>query len=87
MEQKFVVLLIVISFFLTNVVAYLDEGLRDFDYLRHLGDWITLIIYSIVFLVIPLLLFFGVRKNHKHRLALSLFGFAPTVMLILLQLS
>ncbi len=87
MEQKYIIGLVVISFILTNAVAYLDEGLRNFDYLNHLGDWIALIMYTTAFLVIPLLLFFGVRKKLNNRFAFSLFGFVPTVLLILLQLS
>ena len=87
MERKYILLLVLISFLLTNVVAYLDEGLHSFDYLNHGSDWVALFIYTTVFLIIPLLLFFGVRKKLDRRFLFSLFGFLPTVMLILLQLS
>jgi len=87
MERKYILLLVLISFLLTNLVAYLDEGLRDFDYLKHLGDWVALIVYTAGFLIIPLLLFFIRTKKLKERFAFSLLGFAPTIMLILLQLS
>jgi len=87
MERKYILLLVLISFLLTNIVAYLDEGIYSLDYLSHLGDWVALIIYTTAFLVIPLLIFFVVKKRVKHRFTFSLLGFAPTLMLILLQLS
>lgn len=86
MVRKYILGLAIISFLLTNVVAYLDEGLRSFDYLRHAGDWIALILYTTIFLIIPLLLFFGNKRSYKDRFAFSLFGFVPTIMLILLQI-
>jgi hypothetical protein len=86
MERKYILLLVLISFLLTNVVAYLDEGLHSFEYLNHGSDWVALLVYTIIFLIIPLILFFGIRKSYKGRFTFSLFGFVPTVMLILLQL-
>jgi hypothetical protein len=87
MRHNYIFALFIISFLLTNVVAYLDEGIRTFDYLTHLGDWIALIIYSILFLAFPLLIFFLVKKNEKTRFKSSLLGFAPVILLILLQAS
>ena len=86
MERKYIFGLIVISFLLTNVVAYLDEGIRSFDYLQYGSDWIALLIYTILFLAIPFLVFFISKKKLKTRFIMSLFGFTPVVLLILLQL-
>ena len=87
MEKKYIFGLVLISFLLTNIVAYLDEGLYNFNYLSNGGDWFALIIYTIVFLVIPFLLFFGIRKKLNKRFEFSLLGFIPTIMLILIQLA
>lgn len=86
MERNYVLRLVLISFVLTNIVAYLDEGIRTFDYLSQPGDWIALIIYSILFLIVPLLMFFLIKMNPKQRFTYSLFGFLPPFLLILLQL-
>lgn len=77
------VILILISFIITNIVAYLDEGIRTFDYLTRLGDWIALIIYTFIFLIIPLLLYLIFNKN-KYKLYVATLGFlAPIIVFIL----
>lgn len=86
MERKYLFSLIFISFFLTNLIAFLDEGVRSFEYLTQPGDWVALVIYTVLFLIIPFLIFFFIKKNLKKRFLLSLFGFTPTIVLILLQL-
>lgn len=86
MERKYIVWLIIISFLLTNAMAFLDEGLRSFEYLKHLGDWVALMLYTFAFLIIPILLFYGINKSYKNKFVFSLFGFVPTLMLILIQL-
>ncbi|MCB0446164.1 MAG: hypothetical protein KDD03_01370 [Gelidibacter sp.] len=85
MERNYTFTLIIISFLLTNVVAYLDEGIRTFDYLMRFSDWVALIIYTTLFLAIPFLIFFLVKKNEKKRFILALFGFVPVIILIVLQ--
>jgi len=85
MERKQIIVLIVISFLLCNVVAFLDEGIKTFNYLTHLGDWITLIIYAIIFLIFPLILFYS-YKISKFRFLISMIGFAPILFLISIQL-
>ncbi len=87
MERKFTLLLLLISFALTNVVAYLDEGIRNFEYLTQLGDWIALIMYTVGFLILPLLIFLLLKKGDRKRFSYSLLGFAPMIMLIIVQLS
>lgn len=77
MEKTYVLWLVVISFFLTNIVAFLDEGLYSFKYLTRLGDWVAIIIYTALFLLIPFLIFFWIKKSEKVRFINSLFGFAP----------
>ena len=74
--------LTLISFLITNSIAFLDEGIRTFDYLSNPGDWIALLIYTLLFLIIPLLLFFN-AKHKKHRFKMALLGFLPTLFLIL----
>lgn len=86
MQSKCAWLLVFISFLLTNIVAFLDEGIRTFDYLTRPGDWIALIIYTIFFLCIPLAIFFLLKRDEKHRFLYSLFGFVPVLLLILMQL-
>ncbi|WP_456437956.1 hypothetical protein [Psychroserpens sp.] len=86
MEGKYAFGLVVISFFLTNLVAFLDEGIRSFEYLNHAGDWVALAIYTVLFLIIPFLIFFLIKKNLKRRFLFSLFGFTPTILLTVLQL-
>ncbi len=86
MKYKYPLLLLFVSFLLTNIIAFLDEGIRTFEYLNRAGDWVALIIYSILFLIIPLLIFFLMKKTLKERFLFSLLGFIPAVFLILLQL-
>ena len=86
MQRKCVFGLILISFILTNFVAFLDEGVHTFEYLSRSGDGVALVIYTIVFLIIPLLIFFLVKVNLKRRFLYALFGFTPPILLMLLQL-
>ncbi|WP_353777392.1 hypothetical protein [Winogradskyella sp. 3972H.M.0a.05] len=85
MERRQLILLVIISFLLCNVVAYLDEGIRTFEYLTMPGDWIALIIYTIVFMILPLILFLSFRKS-KLKFRIALVGFAPVILLILGQI-
>lgn len=84
MERKYVFGLILISFILTNMAAFLDEGIRSFEYLTYGGDWIALVIYTILFLIIPFLIFFLNKKNLKTRFLVSIIGFTPAILLITL---
>ncbi|OUR91656.1 hypothetical protein A9Q87_10145 [Flavobacteriales bacterium 34_180_T64] len=86
MERTYVIKLVVISFLLTNSVAFLDEGIRTFDYLKHIGDWIALLIYTLLFSILPILIFFMSKKNFKDRFYWSLLGFIPVALLIFFQL-
>jgi len=86
MKKQYIFILILISFALTNVIAYLDEGIRTFDYLTRIGDWIALIMYTFIFSVIPLVLFFAFRKS-KSRFLIALSGFLPVLYLIFNQLT
>lgn len=82
MERKQLIILLVISFLLCNVMAFLDEGIRTFDYLFQSVDWIVLIVYSALVSVFPILFYLNLKK-HKHRFPVSLIGFAPIVFLII----
>jgi len=53
-------------FLATNILAFLDEGVRTFYYLTHIGDWIALVFYTILFLILPLILYFVYRKIKKE---------------------
>ena len=86
MERTYIYGLVIISFVLTNFVAFLDEGIRNFEYLTRISDWVALILYTTVFLILPLLIFFLVKKNAKKRFVVSLLGFTPGILLIALQL-
>lgn len=86
MKGKYVCALIFISFILTNIIAFLDEGIRSFEYLNHAGDWVSLVIYTLLFLIIPFLIFLLTKKNLKRRFLFSLYGFTPIILLIMLQL-
>ena len=86
MMRKYILLLVLISFVLTNIVAFLDEGIRTFVYLSRLSDWVALILYTTVFLILPLLIFLLVKKKAKRRFVVSLLGFTPGILLIVLQL-
>ncbi|MCB0382547.1 MAG: hypothetical protein KDD05_04405 [Psychroserpens sp.] len=81
-----IVLLVIISFILTNVVAFLDEGIQTFDYLNHVADWFALILYTILFLIFPLVIFYRTKYSVKRKFEYALLGFIPVVLLILLQL-
>ncbi len=82
MLRKQLLCLIVISFIITNIVAFLDEGIRTFDYLTRIGDWIALLIYTVLFLILPMIIFFMI-KDENRRFYGALIGFVPTVFLIL----
>lgn len=86
MELKYSLSLVFISCILTNTIAFLDEGIRTFDYLLHFGDWIALLIYTFLFLIVPFSIFFLVKKSVKTRFLRALFGFGPAVFLILVLL-
>jgi hypothetical protein len=68
----------------TNILAFLDEGVRTFNYLTHFGDWIALVLYTILFLILPLILYVVFRKS-KKRLLIALIGFTPVLFLIIIQ--
>ena len=82
MLRKQLLGLIIISFVITNVVAFLDEGIRTFDYLTRIGDWIALLIYTVLFLILPLIIFY-IMKDNRRRFYGALIGFVPTLFLIL----
>ncbi len=86
MERKPLIVLVLVSFLLCNAVAYFDEGLRSFNYLTQGGDWIALLIYTLLFLIAPLILFYSYKRS-KQRLPIALLGFTPVVILILLQIA
>ena len=84
LDKKNIYILILISFLTTNIIAFLDEGLRTFNYLTHLGDWIALVLYTILFVILPLVLYVVFRKS-KKRLLIALIGFLPALLLIIIQ--
>ncbi len=86
MQKKHILALFVISFLITNGVAYLDEGIRSFDYLISSGDWIALGIYTLLFLIVPVSIYTLSKRPNKNKFLLSLFGFTPPILLIALQL-
>ncbi|MEO1032259.1 MAG: hypothetical protein AAFX55_12680 [Bacteroidota bacterium] len=82
MFRKRLLGLLLMSFLITNVIAFLDEGIRTFDYLMRIGDWMALLIYTLLFLIMPLIIFFRVKDN-KNRFTMALIGFLPALFLIL----
>ena len=86
MVKKYIIILVAISFLLTNCIAFLDEGIRTFDYLKHAGDWIALFIYTILFVLIPFFIFFLRKEKPKTKFIISLAGFSPVLVFILIQL-
>ncbi|MCK7589341.1 hypothetical protein M0G43_02020 [Subsaxibacter sp. CAU 1640] len=86
MEWKYTGYIVLISFLLTNCIAYLDEGIRTFDYLMRLSDWVALFIYTALFLLLPFAIFFISKSNIKWRFSKALLGFAPAIILIMLML-
>ena len=86
MHKRHIIILIAISFLITNAVAYLDEGIRTFEYLKSPGDWIALGIYTLLFLIIPFSIYALSKTPIKRKYHLSLLGFSPPLLLILLQL-
>jgi hypothetical protein len=86
MTRKYVLFIFLLSFLITNVIAFLDEGIRTFNYLFQTGDWIALIIYTLLFSFLPLLLLILNKKNTRHRFLISLLGFIPPIYIILIQL-
>jgi hypothetical protein len=85
LDKKNIYILILISFLTTNILAFLDEGVRSFRYLTHFGDWIALLLYTILFLILPLILNVVFRKS-KKRLLIALIGFSPALFLIIIQI-
>ena len=83
MKGRHILLLFGVSFLLTNVVAYLDEGIRTFEYLTRLGDWIALVMYTTFFSLLPLVILYLSKGGVKRRFSLALLGFLPVVVLIL----
>ena len=82
MEKKFILFLIVIAFLLCNCIAYLDEGIRTFDYLKSPGDWVALVIYTVLFSVLPFVLLFLSKGKEQKRFNYALLGFIPVLLLI-----
>ena len=85
LDIKNILKLIFISFLITNILAFLDEGVRSFNYLTHFGDWIALGLYTILFLILPLILYAVFRKS-KKRFLIAIVGFSPALLLIIIQI-
>ena len=68
------------------MVAYLDEGIRNFEYLKSPGDWVALGIYTVLFLIVPLCIYAFSKTQTKRKFQLSLFGFLPALLLVLAPL-
>ncbi len=82
MDKRYIFSLILISFLLCNVVAYLDEGIHTFYYLTQGGDWSALIIYTALFTVLPITIYSFIKGSFKKRFLFSIIGFAPILLLI-----
>jgi len=82
MEKKFVLFLLIIAFLLCNCVAYLDEGIRTFDYLKSPGDWVALVIYTKLFSILPFVIFFLSKGKERKRFYFAFLGFIPVLLLI-----
>jgi hypothetical protein len=85
MEKKQVLSLVAVSFLLCNIIAFLDEGIQSFNYLTHLGDWIALVLYTLIFLILPLIIFYRSIKR-ANRFYLALLGFILPLGIIVLSL-
>ena len=57
MQNKYIYYLIIINFLGTNVVVFLDEGIHTFEYLTRFIGWVALLLYIMLFLILPLTLF------------------------------
>ena len=86
MEKKYIFLLLIIAVLLCNSVAYLDEGIRTFDYLKRLGDWSALIMYTILFSGLPFTIFLLSKGLEKRRFYYAISGFLPVLLLILIMI-
>ena len=82
MEKKYIIALCVISFLLVNGVGYFDEGTRNFNYLAEPGEWVIILMFTGLGVVLPLTLFVMLKKKIKTRFYRSLIGFSPVVLLI-----
>ncbi len=77
-------LLIAISFFLCACIFYLDESNYSLDFLQNLNEAGNLFIFSIVFSVLPLILYhwvFSTRFKEKSFL-LALIGYTPALCIL-----
>ncbi len=83
MGKKYIFRLLGISFLLCNAVAFLDEGLYSLHYLTQPDGWGALIIYTVIFMLVPITLFISIKKNVQLRFYISLLGFLPVMILIL----
>lgn len=84
MEKKHILYLVIISFLLCNSIAFLDEGIHGFEYLTHASDWVALLIYTTIFLILPLIIYSASENNNK-RFYFALSGFVlPLILIILL---
>ena len=77
-----IALLWAIAFLLANVIYYVEEGLYSFAYWQQPGEVLILFILSVFVSVLPVLLY-TLTKN--HRWAWALVGYAPAVLLVLVQ--
>ena len=84
--KKQLTIILLISFLLCNLMAFLDEGLYSFNYLTQLGDWVALIMYTIIFAIVPIAILVSSKKPQKQSFYNSLFGFSLAVILILVML-
>ena len=82
MAKKHILLILIIAFFLCNCVAYLDEGIRTFEYLKSPGDLVALVIYTLLFSVLPFVIFILSKGKEGRRFYIALFGFMPVLLLI-----
>jgi len=86
MEKKYISILLGLSFLFCNCVAFLDEGRYSFNYMLQAGDWVAMLLYTALFMVVPLALFISIKKSMKTRFYLSLWGFSPIIIFILLMI-
>lgn len=86
MQRKYIFYLLSFSFLLTNIVAYLDEGIKTFDYLTRLGDWVALVIYTGLFSFLPIVILILSKGKEKRRLLHAFFGYTPVILLIFMMI-
>lgn len=79
MKRKDVIVLLLVSFVLTNILAYLDYDSGNFDYF--IEKWTVVLIMTLIFAILPIVLLLILRKR-KYKLYFSLFGFLPVLYLI-----